>query len=64
MSGENKGKEYLNVWLPDDIAKRLNAYLMAVTARKRKIPHGLKTEITRMALKEWFDKHENDLDLF
>lgn len=55
-------KEKLNIQLPSELAKRFNKYLLAVAQAKGSVEFGLKSKIGRMALEEWLDKHEDDLD--
>jgi hypothetical protein len=56
--------EWMSFELTPELSKRLNAYILAVANRKGKLPYAIRTKIGRMALKEWLDKHEKNLDLF
>lgn len=57
-------QEWFNFLPPLELTKKLNKYMLDVANRKGKIPTGLKSKIGQMALKEWLEKHEKDLDLF
>lgn len=58
-----KAVAWLNLGLTEELDKRLNAYCVKKVQKNGKIPHGLRTKIARHALKEWLDRHENDLTL-
>lgn len=53
----------LNLMIPEKLNKRLDEYCLKVAQRNGRIPHGIKSIIGRMALREWLDKHENDLTI-
>ena len=54
----------LNLTLPPELCKKLDAYILKVANKQGKMPpQGIKTTIGRMALDEWLDKHNDDLDI-
>ena len=63
-SKKEKAGEWISFELTPELSKRLNAYIIAVANKKGKLPYAIRTKIGRMALKEWLDKYEKDLDLF
>jgi hypothetical protein len=61
--GEEK-PEWFNFLPAAELTKRLNKYMLDVANHKGKVLNGLKSKIGQMALKEWLENHEKDLDLF
>jgi hypothetical protein len=61
---ENDNIQRINVLLSPKLGKRLDEYLLAV-ANKRGIAvlGAVRTKIGRMAITEWLDNHEKDLDI-
>ena len=50
----------LNLDLPEDLGKRMNAHILKVSCFRGKMPFGIKTTIALRAIEEYLDKHEND----
>jgi|YelNatPaOPRAMG01_1025707.scaffolds.fasta_scaffold17318_5 post-segregation antitoxin (ccd killing protein) len=53
-------KKWATVYLPDDLADRLNKYILSAINERGLMLHGIKSEIMKQALKEWLDKHEKE----
>lgn len=59
-----KAATFVNVGLPENLATRLETYILKRANKKGKKPEfGLQTTIMRMALTEFLDKYENNLTL-
>lgn len=58
-----KTVSFLNLGLTEELDKRLTAYCLTRMQHNGKVKHGLRTKIARQALKEWLDRHENDMKL-
>ncbi len=58
-----KAVAFLNLGLTKELSQRLTTYCLKRMQHNGKIKHGLRTKIARQALKEWLDKHEEDLKL-
>lgn len=59
MSNKKK-RSPVNVKLPEDLRKRLDAYILKIAKYRGHIPFGIQTTISIRALEEYLDKHEND----
>jgi len=55
--------ERLNLTLTLEQTQKLNTYIINVGKKQGRIPSAIKTKILRAALDEWFQKHENDLNI-
>jgi hypothetical protein len=53
----------LNLTLTPELNQRLNKYVLEVANKHGMIPYAIRTKIGRLAIEEWLDKHENDLDI-
>jgi len=56
-------QERLNLTLTLEQTQKLNTYIINVGKKQGRIPSAIKTKILRAALDEWFQKHENDLNI-
>ena len=56
--------KHFSIRLTPELQKRIHEYIMKVAHRKGEIPFGIKSRIGEMALEEWLDNHEEDVDLF
>lgn len=65
-STNNNKTEWLNFALTPELAKRLNAYVLAVANKKGSLAkiRGIRAKIGRDALKKWLDENEENLELF
>jgi len=59
----SQATERLNLYLDSDLAKKLNDYCVEVTNKQHKIISNIKQKIGKKALKEWLEKHTNDLTI-
>jgi hypothetical protein len=56
--------ERINIGLTGNLAQKLNDYIIAYAqAHQNKIPHGIKNDIARTAVKEWLEKHKTDFNI-
>lgn len=61
--GNGEKKDRINMTLPPEIAEPLNNYCLEYSRRKGSISFGMKTQIARLALKEWLEKHGKDFTI-
>ena len=60
---KNVKPERIGVTLTPKQTERFNNYIINVGKKQGRIPGGIKTKLIRVALEEWFDEHENNLDI-
>lgn len=53
--------ERLNLFIPTEIAMKLNKYCLSVANDREKMPWGLKSAIALKALETWLDTNKNDV---
>jgi len=66
VSSKNKlgpKPERLNLTLTPEQSVRFNTYIVNLGKKLGRIPSAIKTKILRMALDEWFERHETDYDI-
>ena len=52
----------VNLMLTPELHQRLNKYALEVANKRGEIPYAIRTKILRIALEEWLNSHEKDLD--
>ena len=64
-NGQPKKKETLlfHITLTQSEAKRFNDYVLAYMQKHGKPMHGLQSKIGRLALLDWLNKNEKNLDI-
>jgi len=63
MAKKERRPDRLNITLTPEETQKLNTYIINVGRKLGRIPAGMKTKVLRAALDEWFQNHENDLDI-
>jgi len=63
MAKKETKPERLNLTLTPTQTQKLNTYIINVAKKIGRIPSGMKTKILRIALDEWFERHEKDFDI-
>lgn len=63
VTGNKMPKSRINIVLPEETTRRLDAYCVEIAKIQKKLPHGLKQAIGRAAIREWLDRHEKDFDV-
>jgi len=58
-----KKQDRFNLTLTPEQTARLNTYIINVAKKQGRIPGKIKSKILRVALEEWLEKHENDIDI-
>jgi len=59
-----KNNNRINLTLTPEQTEKMNRYILNWTKKHGRIPTlKIKTKIARAALDEWFENHENDLDI-
>jgi hypothetical protein len=63
MAKTKNGKNRINIWLPPELRKTLNAYCVELIKRKGEPIANIKNRLTQLALKEFLENHKNDFDI-
>jgi hypothetical protein len=61
---KDEREEWLSFQLTPELVQRFNKYILAVANRKGRMPYAIKTGIGKMALEEWLDRNEKNLEIF